>query len=65
MLFPYLHGETQQVARGYGAGCTPEFYGFNANLLLRYRGGRDPSRKDPVPHARRELFEAMQQIGAT
>jgi len=63
--FPYLHDETQQVARAYGAVCTPEFYGVDANLLLRYRGRLDASRKDPVPDARRELFEAMQQIAQT
>jgi peroxiredoxin len=63
--FPYLHDETQQVARAYDAVCTPEFYGFDANLVLRYRGRLDASRKDPVPDARRELFEAMQQIAQT
>jgi peroxiredoxin len=63
--FPYLYDETQQVARAYGAVCTPEFYGFDAGLRLRYRGRLDASRKDPIPDARRELFEAMQQIAQT
>ncbi|MBP0593352.1 thioredoxin family protein [Paraburkholderia sp. LEh10] len=63
--FPYLHDETQQVARAYEAVCTPEFYGFDAGLRLRYRGRLDVSRKDPVPDARRDLFEAMQQIAQT
>jgi peroxiredoxin len=63
--FPYLYDESQQVARAYDAVCTPEFYGFDAGLRLRYRGRLDASRKDPLPDARRELFEAMQQIAQT
>ncbi|SIT47215.1 Alkyl hydroperoxide reductase [Paraburkholderia piptadeniae] len=63
--FPYLYDETQQIARAYDAVCTPEFYGFDANLVLRYRGRLDASRKEPVAGARRELFEAMQQIAQT
>ena len=63
--FPYLYDETQQVARAYGAVCTPEFYGFDSDLHLRYRGRLDASRKEPIPDARRELFEAMQQIAQT
>jgi len=63
--FPYLYDETQQVARAYGAVCTPEFYGFDSDLHLRYRGRLDASRKEPIPGARRELFEAMQQIAQT
>ena len=62
---PYLRDESQQVARAYDAVCTPEFYGYDANLILRYRGRLDASRKDPIPDARRELFEAMQQIAQT
>ena len=60
--FPYLLDETQEVARAYGAACTPDFFGFNAGLELQYRGRLDASRRDPVPNARRELFEAMVQI---
>jgi peroxiredoxin len=63
--FPYLHDETQAVARAYGAVCTPDFFGFNANLELQYRGRLDASRKDLVPEARRDLFEAMKQVAAT
>ena len=63
--FPYLHDESQQVARAYDAVCTPEFYGFDSQLVLRYRGRLDASRKDPVPGAPRDLFEAMQQIAQT
>ncbi len=61
--FPYLYDETQDIARAYGAVCTPDFFGFNARLQLQYRGRLDASRRDPAPpDARRELFEAMKQI---
>ena len=60
--FPYVIDETQEVARAYGAQCTPEFFGFNARDELQYRGRLDASRTSLVPNARRELFEAMRQI---
>jgi peroxiredoxin len=63
--FPYLHDETQVVARAYGAVCTPDFFGFNGRLELQYRGRLDASRKDLVPGARRDLHEAMKQVAAT
>ncbi len=64
--FPYLFDETQQVARAYGAVCTPDFFGFNAKLQLRYRGRIDASGRAPaLAGARRELFEAMKTIAAT
>ena len=64
--FPYLYDETQQVARTYGAVCTPDFFGFNSRLELQYRGRLDASRRDPAPaDARRELFEAMKMIATT
>ncbi|MBI2719591.1 MAG: thioredoxin family protein [Rhizobiales bacterium] len=63
--FPYLHDESQAVARAYEAVCTPDFFGFNAALELQYRGRLDASRKDLVPDARRDLFEAMKQVAAT
>ncbi|MFS8979754.1 thioredoxin family protein [Cupriavidus necator] len=63
--FPYLYDETQQTARAYGAVCTPECFGFDANLRLRYRGRVDASRKDPVAGAPRDLFEAMRQVAQT
>ena len=50
------------MARAYGAVCTPDFFGFNADLELQYRGRLDASRKESVPTARRELFEAMLQV---
>lgn len=64
--FPYLHDESQRVAQGYGAVCTPDFFGFNADLGLQYRGRLDESGAQPAaPDARRELFEAMQQVAQT
>ncbi len=64
--FPYLWDETQEVAKAYGAVCTPDFFGFNKDLELQYRGRLDASGKNPAPpDARRELFEAMVQIART
>jgi peroxiredoxin len=61
--FPYLYDESQDVARAYGAVCTPDFFGFNADLQLQYRGRLDASGRLPAPpDARRELVEAMRQI---
>ncbi len=63
--FPYVFDESQDVARAYGAACTPDFFGFNSELELQYRGRLDASRRDAVPNARRELFEAMVQVAKT
>lgn len=64
--FPYLYDETQDVARAYGAACTPDFFGFNRDLELQYRGRLDSDGiAPPTPGARRELVEAMRQIAAT
>jgi peroxiredoxin len=63
--FPYLWDETQDVAKAYGAVCTPDFFGYNASLELQYRGRLDESRKEAVPNARRDLFEAMKQVAET
>jgi peroxiredoxin len=64
--FPYLYDETQQVAKAYGAVCTPDFFGFNANLELQYRGRFDESRKETAPEGvRRDLFEAMKEVAQT
>jgi peroxiredoxin len=60
--FPYVIDTTQEVARAYDAQCTPDFFGFNAQDELQYRGRLDASRMTPVPNARRELFEAMKQV---
>jgi len=64
--FPYLHDVTQGAARAYDAACTPDFFGFDRDLRLRYRGRLDASRKEAAPpDARRELFEAMKMIAQT
>ncbi|CAN5276818.1 thioredoxin family protein [soil metagenome] len=64
--FAYLVDDTQEVARAYGAVCTPDFFGYNADLELQYRGRLDASGRKPAPpDARRELFEAMLQIART
>ncbi len=64
--FPYLYDETQDVARAYGAECTPDFFGYNAEGKLQYRGRLDASRRTAGPaDARRELYEAMIQIAQT
>jgi peroxiredoxin len=63
--FPYVIDETQEVARAYGAQCTPDFFGFNAQDELQYRGRLDASRMTAIPNARRDLFEAMKQVAET
>ncbi|MFQ5984885.1 MAG: thioredoxin family protein [Alphaproteobacteria bacterium] len=63
--FSYLYDETQGVARAYDAVCTPDFFGFNADLELQYRGRLDASKTTLVPDARRELFGAMVQVART
>lgn len=63
---PYVLDATQAVAKAYGAVCTPDFFGFNRNLELQYRGRLDESRKESAPaHARRDLFEAMKLVAET
>ena len=64
--FPYLYDESQDVARGYDAVCTPDFFGLNDRLELQYRGRLDASRKEAGPaDARRELFVAMRDVAKT
>ena len=64
--FPYVWDETQAVAKAYGAICTPDFFGFNADLTLQYRGRLDASRKEAAPQdVRRDLFEAMREVART
>jgi peroxiredoxin len=64
--FPYLHDESQEVARAYGAVCTPDYFGFNDKLALAYRGRLDEGRTDPPPKgAKRELLDAMALIAKT
>jgi len=64
--FPYLYDQSQEVARAYDAACTPDFFGFNADLKLQYRGRLDASGREPAgAGVRRELFQAMKEIAAT
>jgi hypothetical protein len=64
--FPYVIDPTQAVAKAYGAVCTPDFFGFNADLELQYRGRFDESRKETAPEGvRRDLFEGMKQVAET
>ncbi len=64
--FPYLHDGSQAVARAYGAVCTPDYFGYDKDRRLKYRGRLDEGRFEPPPAgARRELVEAMRAIAAT
>ncbi|MCH9807913.1 MAG: thioredoxin family protein [Alphaproteobacteria bacterium] len=64
--FPYLHDAAQDVARFYGAVCTPDFFGFDADLSLQYRGRLDASRNVAGPLSlKRDLFDAMRAIAQT
>jgi thiol-disulfide isomerase/thioredoxin len=66
LSFPYLQDASQAVAKAYGAVCTPDFFGFDAELRLRYRGRLDASRKETAPEGtRRDLYEAMRRVAAT
>lgn len=64
--FPYLLDSSQEVAKQYGAVCTPDFFGYNAELKLQYRGRLDASRKETAAEdVKRDLFAAMQQVSQT
>ncbi len=64
--FPYLWDESQDTARAYGAVCTPDYFGFNANMELQYRGRLDANRRiQEDAGASRDLLEAMSVIAKT
>ncbi len=64
--FPYLYDESQEVAKAYGAVCTPDFFGYDASLGLQYRGRLDATRLEATPKdVRRDLFEAMKMVANT
>jgi len=63
--FPYVIDDTQEVARAYDAVCTPDFFGFDRDLMLAYRGRLDASGRSSDPQATRELFDAMAGIANT
>ncbi|MCB1783695.1 MAG: thioredoxin family protein [Alphaproteobacteria bacterium] len=61
--FPYLIDETQSVAKAYGAVCTPDFFGFDSNGILQYRGRLDSAANRPAgPDTIPELLNAMRTI---
>lgn len=64
--FPYVIDESQQVAKNYGAVCTPDFFGYNSAMQLQYRGRLDASRKQAAAvDVKRDLFDAMMQVAQT
>ena len=64
--FPYLYDETQQIAKRYNAVCTPDFFGYNKDYELQYRGRFDASSKETAPiDSKRDLFEAMKLVAET
>jgi len=66
MEFPYLFDASQEVARAWGAVCTPDFFGLDRDGRLRYRGRLDESGRLPAgPEVRRELLDAMRLVAAT
>lgn len=61
--FPYLYDETQEVARAYDAACTPDFYVFDGNMTLVYRGRLDSSRpKNDDPLTGKDLRNALDAV---
>ena len=66
LSFPYLFDETQDIAKNYGAVCTPDFFGYNKNLELQYRGRiRELKDLKPVTYGDSDLYKAMKQIAET
>ena len=64
--FPYLFDETQEIAKNYDAVCTPDFFGYNKNLELQYRGRiRELKELKPVGSGDSDLYKAMKQITET
>jgi len=61
--FPYLYDETQEVAKAYDAACTPDFYLFDKELKLVYRGQLDDSRpSNTVPLTGKDIRSALEQL---
>ena len=63
--FPYLLDTSQQIAKNYGAVCTPDFFGFNNKNELQYRGRFDESHKETATESTRDLFKAMKLVAET
>jgi peroxiredoxin len=60
--FPYLHDESQEVARAFGAVCTPDIFVYDKERKLAYRGRIDDSWKAPDQVTRRELAAALEAL---
>ena len=65
MTFPYLVDETQEVGKAFGAVCTPDFFGYNADGELQYRGRLDDSGRGDASNRTPELLNAMRQVAKT
>jgi peroxiredoxin len=64
--FLYLYDETQEVAKNYGAVCTPDFFGYNKNNELQYRGRMTEIKNlKPLNEEKSELIKAMELIAKT
>lgn len=63
--FPYLYDESQEIAKTYGAVCTPDFLGYNRNFELQYRGRLDASGMNDQEGLERDLFNAMRLVADT
>ena len=64
--FSYLHDETQKIAKSYEAVCTPDFFGYNKNLELQYRGRiRELKNLKPLRNGESDLYKAMKLIAET
>jgi peroxiredoxin len=64
--FPYLIDETQEIAKAYDAVCTPDFFGYNKDLELQYRGrSRELKNLIPIRDGKSDLYKAMRQIAET
>ena len=64
--FPYLIDETQEIAKAYDAVCTPDFFGYNKDLELQYRGrSRELKNLIPIRDDKSDLYKAMKQIAET
>ncbi len=63
--FPYLVDEDQSVGQSYGAVCTPDFFGFNGQGRLQYRGRLDDAKMGDASKRTPELLNAMRQIAQT
>jgi thiol-disulfide isomerase/thioredoxin len=62
MPFPYLYDESQELAKTFGAVCTPDFFLYDKDRALRYRGRLDDNWKEPAKVTKQELKEAIDAL---